>query len=510
LIRLMQFAGSLLPGSGGVDPKSTFIRRFGDLVALLRFEPGNDAAQDLALTASMAAVEFEPVEIEAGAEWSVAPVEFTLKNRLLARQVECIRIAAGAEAHELLALARALSHDVTPIPSTAKVQVELVPLLAASGQAVSLHGAESSFQVTSLASPDRHGERRRWEERRGAGRRRWSAVERRRTPDRRVTGERRLRLISDQSVAIEELLTALGHHVRSQAWESALFAALGLVRLAPRVPSPDRRTFAIRVHAALPRRAIDGIIETAERDPITRDAATAVLRFVGLEAAEAVLDRLRQGEAIGVRGYYYEIIGGMPETHPLVTPMLNGREAHEVRHGVALLGRLGLAEGVAELEPLLGHRDERIRTAAVRALGEIHQGSAAEPLRRAIQSVDPRTRAAAADAIAVWRGGALAHLLVAALETERDRDVWHANISALGRVGSAETSEALANVARYPKKFFHRNGYNTWQRLAAVTALGLSGSGFATATLVQLSREAMGVVSYAADRVLQAQTQRAG
>jgi HEAT repeat protein len=101
-------------------------------------------------------------------------------------------------------------------------------------------------------------------------------------------------------------------------------------------------------------------------------------------------------------------------------------------------------------------------------------------------------------------------LLVSALETERDRDVWHADISALGRIGSAETSDALANVARNPKKFFHRQGFNTWQRLAAVTALGLSGSDFAVATLLQLSREAMGVVSYAADRVLHAHTQRAG
>jgi HEAT repeat protein len=264
------------------------------------------------------------------------------------------------------------------------------------------------------------------------------------------------------------------------------------------------------VRAAIPRRAIDGILETAERDPVTRDAATFVLRFIGLPAAEAIIDRLRQGEAIGVRGYYYDVMGGMPETHPLVAPMLSGREAHEVRHGIALLGRLGPAEGVAELEPLINHRDERIRTAAVRALGEIHQGPAAEPLRGAMHSSDARTRAAAADAIAVWRGGELAPLLVSALETERDRDVWHADISALGRIGSAETSDALANVARNPKKFFHRQGFNTWQRLAAVTALGLSGSDFAVATLLQLSREAMGVVSYAADRVLHAHTQRAG
>jgi len=493
-----------------MDHKSTFIKRFGDLVALLRFEPGNDAAQDLALTASIAAVAHQPIEVEAGVEWAVLPAEFTLKSRLLARQVECIRIAAGAEAHELLALARALSHDVTPIPSTPNVQVELVPLLAASGQAVSTFAAETGFQVTSPVSESRRSERRQWEERRGSGRRRWTGAERPRVNDRRATGERRNQLVTDQRSTIAQLLSALGQDVRAQAWESALFAAVALVRLAPRVPSPERRTFAIRVCRVLPRRVIDGFIDTAERDPVAREPATAVLRFIGLDAAEAVVDRLRQGDAIGVRGYYYDVIGGMPESYSLVTPLLTGREAHEVRHGVALLGRLGLAEGIAELEPLLEHRDEQIKTSAVRALGEIHQGPAAEPLRRALHSNDPRTRSAAADAIAVWRGGALALLLVAALDTERDRDVWHAHVSALGRVGSAETSAALATVALQPKKFFRRDGYNTWQRLAAVTALGLSGSPSSRATLERLLHEATGVVAYAANRVLQAQSQRAG
>jgi len=112
-----------------VDPKSAFIKRFGDLVAMLRVDPGNDAAQDLALTAACAAVAGTPLEIEAGLELSEAPPELSLKGRLLSRQVDCIRIAAGAEPHELLALARALAHDVTPIPTTANVRVDLVPLL---------------------------------------------------------------------------------------------------------------------------------------------------------------------------------------------------------------------------------------------------------------------------------------------------------------------------------------------------------------------------------------------
>lgn len=493
-----------------MDHKSTFVRRFGDLVALLRFEPGNDAAQDLALTAAAAAVEEWPLEVEAGVEWSVMPAEFTLRSRLLARHVECLRIAAGAEPHELLALARALSHDLTPIPSTPRVQVELVPLLAASGQGLAAVGVEDRFQVNTISSETRRGERRAWEERRETGRLRWAGSERRKTTDRRYTGERRVHLIADQRATLTQLSSTLSQSVRAQAWEPALYAAVELVRTTPRVPAAERRTFAIRVRKAIPRRALEAFLDLAERDPVARGPVTTVAHYIGLDAAEAAIERLRQGDAIGVRGYYYGLVGSLPDSYPLVTPLLRGREAHEARHAVALLGRIGRAEGVAELEPLIGHRDERIRTAAVRALGEIHQGPSAEPLRQALHSDDPRTRSAAADAIAVWRNGALALLLVSALETERDRDVWHADVAALGRIASAEACAALASVALSPRKFMRRHGYNTWQRLAAVTALGHADTPLARAALLRISREGEGAVRYTADRVLQAEGQSAG
>ena len=446
-----------------MDHKSTFIKRFGDLVALLRFEPENDAAQDLALTASVAAVRDLPVEVEAGVEWSVIPAEFPLKSRLLARHVDSLRIAAGTEAHELLALARALSHDLTPIPNTHRIQVESVPLLAASGQGMAGAGIGDQFEVTALSSEVRLAERRRWEERRQYPRMRWAGVERRKPSDRRHTGERRLQLIADQRSVTDKLHGTLGQSVRTQAWEPALHAAQALVRITPRVPADERRTFAIKVRRAIPRRSLEAFLDLAERDPVTRESVTTVVRYIGLDAAEAVIERLRQGDAIGVRGYYYDVLSGMPDSYPLVTPLLRGREAHEARHAVALLGRIGRAEGVAELEPLIGHRDERIRTSAVSALGEIHRGPSAEALRQALHSHDPRTRSAAADAIAVWRGGALAILLVGALEEERDRDVWHAHVAALGRVGSAEACAALTTVALSPRKLMRRGGYNTWQ-----------------------------------------------
>ncbi len=260
------------------------------------------------------------------------------------------------------------------------------------------------------------------------------------------------------------------------AWDAVLAAALALVRMVPQVPAGNRRMFGIQVRRAIPRRAVESLVDLAEQDAALRARAAEVLRWIGLDAAEIILDRLAQGEAIGVRGFYYDVLGGMPGAYPLVTPLLTSHHPHEIRHGAALLGRLGQPAAIDELVPLMSHRDESVRVAGVRAIGEIHEGAAAEPLREALHHPDGRTRAAAAEAIAVWRGGVLALLLVTPLETERDRDAWLALVNALGRIGTAETSSALEGVALTRRSLLRRQGYSTGQRLAAVEALGLSES----------------------------------
>jgi HEAT repeat protein len=492
-----------------VDPKSTFVKRFGDLVALLRVDPGNDAAQDLALAAAAAVVESEPLEVEAGVEWSVIPDELTLKGRLLARQVDLVRIAAGAEPHELLALARALSHDVTPVVSSTNVEVEMVRLLSPPPESP-MPPAPGAAAAAPTAQPTRGGERRTWTERRRPGRSQYLGIDRRRGADRRLTGERRLYLLKGQQAEIAQLHEVLTRSARSLAWEAVLATALALIRLVPKLPAAERRGFGIQVRRAVPRRAIESLVDLAERDAGLRERAAETLRWIGLDAAEVILDRLMQGEALGVRTFYYDVLGGMPGAYPLITPLLASHHPHEIRHAAALLGRQGHPAAIDELIPILAHRDESVRLACVRAIGEIHEGPAAEPLRRALHHPDGRTRAAAAEAIAVWRGGALALLLVGALETERDRDAWHALVAALGRLGTAESSAALAGVALTRRSLLRRQGYSTGQRLAAVEALGFTDSPQARAMLERLARDADGVVRYAAGRILQADRQRAG
>ena len=496
-----------------MDPTTTFIKRFGDLVTLLRVDPGNDAAQDLALAAAVSAAQTAPIEVEAGIAWSQIPDDMPLKARMLARQVDRLRIEAGADPDELHALARALAHDVTPLPITPNVTVELVRLLAPPTQpspdpvTPGPGGGSSPGPSLERRIPV---ERRQFEDRRRQAHGRFRGVDRRRGPDRRTTGERRVHLVRDQQAQIAQLRDGLAWATRTEAWEEALHAAHGLARLTPRVPEGERRMFGIEARRGLPRVVIDGILTVAEHDLGLRSEAMDVLRWLGLDAVEVLLERLRRGEALGVRVFIYDVLGGMPEAYRMVRPMLRSSDPREVRHGTAILARLGVPEAVGLLSALAGHPDELVRAAAVHALGELHGFPVAIPLRDALRHPSARTRAAAGQAVSTWRGGELAELLIAAVREERDRDTWQGMVVALGSIGSADTCDALAEIALTGRRLLRRSGYNTGQRLAAVAALGLAGNVHGVSTLQRLAQEGDGVVGYAADRMLQAEGRRAG
>jgi HEAT repeat protein len=498
-----------------VDPTATFIKRFGDLVTLLRVDPGNDAAQDLALSAAASAVQTAPIELEAGIAWTQIPDDMPLKARMLARQVDRLRIEAGADPDELHALARALAHDVTPLPITPNVTVELVRLLAPPSQPPPPGPATpgpSRGSGGSGPSPERRVpvERRQFEDRRRQAHGRFRGIDRRRGVDRRTSGERRVHLVRDQQAQIARLRDGLAWATRTEAWEEALHAAHGLALLTPRVPEAERRMFGIEARRGLPRATIEGILAVAEHDLDLRPEAADVLRWVGLDAVEVLLERLRRGEALGVRVFIYDVLGGMPEAYRMVRPMLRSSDPREVRHGTAILARLGVPEAVGLLSALVGHPDELVRAAAVHALGDLHGFPVAIPLRDALRHPSARTRAAAGQAISTWRGGELAELLIAAVRAERDRDTWQGMVAALGAIGSADTCDALAEIALTGRRLLRRNGYNTGQRLAAVAALGLAGNVHSVTTLERLVRDGDGVVGYAADRMLQAENRRAG
>jgi HEAT repeat protein len=473
-----------------VDPEATFLKRFGDLVALLRNDPANDAAQDLALTAVGAAIAHGPIRIDAGVETSAVADELSLQARLRARHVDVIQVASDAVLSELLTLARALAHDTMPLPANPSIEVTTVPAIHREDPDPPPSPSTGPATRDRRAGESRAGERRAGNDRRCMVQPRWPGVERRRGADRRVVGERRIHIAKDIRAESARLYGQILRASAAAAWEEALYAALGLVRLAPRMPQPERRPLLIQARRIFRRPAVEALIDHAERDPAARVAATDVLCWLGPEAAEAMVDRLRASPVLGPRSFLLDALGRMPQAYPLVVPLLKGERAHEIRYGALLAAKLDRPEAAPLLTPHLDHPEADVRVTVVQALGNLHHAAVGDALRATLHHPCPATRSAAAAAIAAWRAGALGVLLGAALQTERDRLVWRALIEALGRIGSSSACAALGAVALTRRSLFRLRGYTRDQRLAAVATLAQVQTPAARATLRRLAREA--------------------
>jgi len=483
-----------------LDLRSAFVKRFGDLVALLRVDPGNDAAQDLALTAAAAAVADHAIVVESGVERGLEGNDLSLPGRLRARHIDLMRVSAGAPPDELLRVARALSHDAIPVPSTRTIRIEMVPNVVPAGLALVGNGAEFN--------PARgENDRRSWRERRKWRVEPWRGVERRRADDRRVTGERRLRLIKHNEADVSRLQDRATRAVAAGAWLEALEAVHDLLDHAGRVPGAERRSFVIGLRRYVPRRAVEGFIQLGLRDPAEQGRVVDVLRVSGLEGADAMVDAIRGSSTAGPRKFIHRVLGEMPDAYPAVLPLLNGSEPHEIGHAAGILGRMKRLEALPLLKRHLGHVDATVRRAVLLSLAEFPATDTADAFAGALAHPVPDTRAAAAEAIGVAHATAMAMPVVAAVGVERDAPAWSAMVKALGVLASAESCAALAAVALARRRLIGR-GYSADRRLEAVRALASVAASCRQPALERVAREGDGAVRLAAVAAL-AQTARA-
>lgn len=472
-----------------VNATETFIARFGDLVALLRVDPGNDAAQELALSAALQAIADGPVTVEAGFDRGEAGEDLTLQGRMRARYVDVLRVSPGAAPADLLVLARALSHDVTPVAPAPGIELEQFPVAAP--------GSDPADSPPSASPARADGERRRHTERRQWNGLRFTGLDRRSKSDRRQTGERRLRLLKQQEADIGEVGARLGRAVAAGAWSEALEHAHTLIDLGPRVPEMERRTFGIVARRQLSRGVLAAFVEHALRDPADRARTVEVLRWAGSDGIDVMLDAVCKSEVVGARRFLHDALGGLPDAYAAVVPLLSSPTWHEVHHAAGILGRMGKAEALPLLRPLLNHGDPRVRSAAVHALAEYPPAESGDALHAALTHATGATRAAAADAIGGRRVAAFAMPIVAALETEREGTAWRAMVGALGAIGTAESCAALATIA-LARRTLTGGGYSKGQRLEAVRALAHADSRHAAGALERVAAEAEGAVRTAA------------
>jgi hypothetical protein len=484
-----------------VTSHALFEQLFGELVALLRTRPGDDAALDRLLAQSHALVAACPVTLVSGVEIVGQEDPLSLKSRLLARYVDTVTVAPEVEAEELLHLARALAHDTAPVASSPNIQVVLTPSITRVESA-----AREELTLVATRAAD---ERRRTGDRRavltGA---RHRGPERRRA-ERRQAGERRLQLIKHHASDLLRFQARFVEAVRQGAWAPALQALHAFIETLPSVPVKDRRTYAIGTRRVLTTTAIEGFVDIALRDALDAPAAARVLRWIGLDGAEVILARIMESEATGPRRVLYEILSGMPDAFPLVLPYLSRGRWHEVRHAAELLGRLGNRDAIEPLKRRLVDPDERVRAAVVTALAEFPLSDVADGLRIALASPSPKTRSAAAEAIARRRAAAFAMPLLGMLAQERDPEAWRAEARALGVLQTPAAMAGLVQVA-LSRRAFLRGGFAVEQRLEAARAIAQAEGPACEAALERLVREGDGAVRGEAARLLADRHRAAG
>jgi hypothetical protein len=484
-----------------VTSHALFEQSFGELVALLRTRPQDHAGQDRLLAQCTAIVAPRTVTLASGVEILGQEDPLSLKSRLLARMVDTVQIAPGAEAEELLHLARALSHETAPVDSTAHIAVALIPSIVPETPAL-----REELELAASRSGD---ERRRASDRRSPlGGARYRGPERRRG-ERRQVGERRLVLIKHQAADLVRFQSRFVDALRQGAWAPALQALHAFIDTLPSVPVRDRRSHAIACRRLITPAAIEGFVDIALRDALDAPAAARVLRWIGLDGAEVILARSMESEATGPRRVLYEILGGMPDAFPLVLPYLSRGRWHEVRHAAEVLGRMGNPDAIEPLKRKLADPDERVRVAVVSALAEFPLGEVADGLRIALASPSAKTRSAAAEAIGRRRASAFAMPLLGLLAQERDAEAWRAEARALGVLQTPDAMSGLVKVA-LSRRAFLRGGFAVEQRLEAVRAIAQADGVAPRAALERLAREGDAPVRGEAARLLADRYRAAG
>jgi hypothetical protein len=394
--------------------------------------------------------------------------DVSLKGRLLARQIDTLRVESGVSPEELLALARALVTDNIPLESSAHVKVELIPMAPP---------PPPSYGAPSIS------------------RSQTSAIE---IP----AGPRREGTIDNLAEWIASLTRGLTDGLQRHAIREALHAAQGLIRVLPAVPEHSRRGVAISVRRYLSRPILETFLQFALRTPEEQARATEVLKWCGLDGAEVMLEVVRQSEAVGPRGFLLESLGDMPEAIPLILPLLQSTKWHEIRHAAELAGRLRATEAIEPLKVLVAHPDERVRTVAIEALGRFSDKSVVEPLRQSLAHRSPQTRAVAGRALASRGSSALAMPLLAAIEAEKDASVFRELLGALSGIEGPEAVSGLVRLATERKPLLGRGGHPLGQRLEVVNALAQAGTPSARQALARIAAEADAPLRDAARKAL--------
>lgn len=231
-----------------------------------------------------------------------------------------------------------------------------------------------------------------------------------------------------------------------------------------------------------------------------RELAIAVLRRLGSDATEILMDLLVETEAMAERRGYFSALTRMEDGTEIIIHHLDHPTWYVVRNAAELCGEMRLAKAVAKLAQHVTHPDERVRKSVAVALSRIGTPEVLEPLARMFKDSSPAIRVSVLGNLEGSKSRPLAMPLAALLETEEHPDVQREILRALGRIGTPDALLALRRVAqgevrRLPKRL----------RLQAIESLGGTGTP-GTQILRSLAGDADAEIGSAAAKALQEAT----
>jgi len=213
---------------------------------------------------------------------------------------------------------------------------------------------------------------------------------------------------------------------------------------------------------------------------------------------EALVEALVAAPSIADRRVFYDALKELHSGIRTLMFMLGDPRWYVVRNAAELLGEMKSAEAEPELNKLLQHRDDRVRTAAAAAIAKLGGTAAVRGMRASLRDggeisslVKEATRG----------DGNSVDSLIRAVDREEDSRVQMAMLAALGQLGTPAAVDKLLEIARSDKKLLARSR-PTPMRVAAVHALGDVKSSSAIAALQALLHDKEKAVRGAASWVI--------
>jgi len=271
-------------------------------------------------------------------------------------------------------------------------------------------------------------------------------------------------------------------------WNGLLEAAMELLEIeAESATEALGKSVRVELRRMVPRGHLLEMARLASHGGRKQDAL-AILRKLGADSTEILMDLLVEAMTLGERRGYYSALTHMPEGHEVIIAHLRHSVWYVVRNAAELCGAMDLERSVPGLALQVGHEDERVRRSVAGALGKIGSPQALEPLRQLMADPVPAVRLRAVASLNPRRAQSLVPPLVSLLGKETQAEVIRETAATLGRIGSPEALKALVAFAQPSQRLLGIGGRPAEQRVWAVEALALAGSG-GKGSLRTLSRD---------------------